>query len=231
MTRRLLPKQLSSSVAMMTFLATMSVAPVSGAPFQNDLSEPAQEFRLTAEELKAFEGYYQFEQNANAYLQVTRKDNGLIAKQLWDGREFFMVPKSALEFQSQNEEFPAKFSKDAKGRITQVLVFHRDTWKKVDTYIPKKYITLSAEKLKRFEGRYTFQFESGTDSFIQITAMPDHLLLTEQWSGNKVKFLPISELEFYSEERAFPLKFGKDNNGNITTALAFDRDLWTKLKQ
>jgi len=192
---------------------------------------PAQEFRLTASELKAFEGYYQFQQNADAYLQLTSKENGLVAKQLWDGKEFFVVPKSSLEFYSQTEEFPAKFSKDANGKITQVLVFNRDTWKKVDNYAPKKFITLSAEKLKSFEGKYTFQFESGTDSYIHITAMPDHLILTEQWSGNKVKFQPLSELDFYSQERAFPLKFTKDSKGMVTTVLAFNRDLWTKVKQ
>ena len=191
---------------------------------------PCQEFRLTPEELEAFEGYYQFQQNRDAYLHVARKDNGLIAKQLWDGKELFVVPKSSLEFYSQTEEFPAKFTKDASGKITQVLVFNRDTWKKVDNYTPKKFITLSAEKLKRFEGKYTFQFESGTDSYIEITAMPDHLVLTEQWSGDKVKFLPLSELEFYSQERAFPLKFAKDTKGVVTTVLAFDRDLWTKVK-
>jgi hypothetical protein len=230
MTKRLHRRHLCAYAASSLF-AIISAACVSALAREQLTAKPCQEFRLTPEELKAFEGYYQFEQNSNAHLQLTSKDNGLIAKQLWDGKEFFIVPKSSLAFYSPTEDFSAKFSKDGKGKITQVLVFDRDTWKKVDNYTPKKYVTLSAEKLKAFEGKYTFQFQSGTDSYINITAMPDHLILTEQWSGNKVRFQPVSELEFYSQERAFPLKFSKDGNGVVTTALAFDRDLWTRVKQ
>ena len=190
-----------------------------------------QEFRLTPEELKTFEGFYQFEQNSNAYIQVKQKDNGLIATQLWDEKEFFIVPKSALEFYSKKLEFPAKFSKDGSGKVTQVVVFGKDTWKKVDNYSPPKKITLSAEKLKTYEGKYRFQFEPGTDAFIQITAYADHLILTEQWSGDKVRFSPQSEVDFYSKERAFPLKFTRDKSGVVTHVLAFNRDLWTKVQQ
>ena len=195
------------------------------------MNTPDQEFRLTPEELKTFEGYYQSQQNSNAYLQLKQKDNGLIAIQLWDEKEFFIVPKSALEFYSKKEEFPARFSKDGSGKVTQVVVFNRDTWKKVDNYNPPKTITLSAAKLKTYEGKYRFQFEPGTDSFIQITAYADHLILTEQWSGDKVRFSPLSELDFYSKERAFPLKFTRDKSGAVTHVLAFNRDLWTKVGQ
>ena len=192
---------------------------------------PHQEFRLTAEELKPFEGYYQFQQNSNAYIQVKQKDNGLLAIQLWDEKEFFIVPKSALEFYSKKAEFPAKFSKDNSGKVTQVVVFNKDTWKRVDNYSPPKDITLSADKLKSYEGKYRFQFEPGTDAFIQITAYADHLILTEQWSGDKVRFSPQSEVDFYSKERAFPLKFTRDKSGVVTHVLAFNRDLWTKVQQ
>lgn len=195
------------------------------------MDTPDQEFRLTPEELKTFEGYYQFDQNSNAYIQLKQKDNGLLAIQLWDEKEFFIVPKSALEFYSKKQEFPAKFSKDGSGNVTQVVVFNKDTWKKVDNYSPPKKITLSADKLKSYEGKYRFQFEPGTDAFIQITAYADHLILTEQWSGDKVRFSPQSEVDFYSKERAFPLKFTRDKTGAVTHVLAFNRDLWTKVQQ
>ena len=191
-----------------------------------------QEFRLTPEELKAFEGYYQFENNSKAYLQISAKGNGLITKQLWDEKEFFIIPTSPLEFYCQNEEFPAKFTKGSDGKVMSVLVFNRDDWKKVpdSSYTPPKFITLTPEKLKTFEGKFTFQFEPGNDAYIQITAYEDYLVLTESWSGNKIRFSPVSELEFYSKERAFPLRFTRDKNGTVTSVLAFNRDLWTKVR-
>ncbi len=39
-----------------------------------------------------------------------------------------------------------------------------------------------------------------------------------------------NKLEFFNEEKSFPLKFSKDKDGTITQVLAFDRDLWNKVK-
>ena len=127
--------------------------------------------------------------------------------------------------------YPAKFSKDKNGVATHVLVFDKDTWKKVKEYTPRKELTLSPEKLKSFEGRYTFEFQPGQPAFLQIAAKADHLLLKEMWTGNEIKFKALSELEFYNKERAFPLKFTKNSTGTVTHVLAFNRDLWTKVKE
>jgi uncharacterized protein YjhX (UPF0386 family) len=198
----------------------------------NDLNPaPIQEFRLSPEELKAFAGYYQFERNADEYLEFSVKENGLVAKQLWDDKEFFILPKSPLEFYTVNEKHPAKFTKDQSGKVTQVLVFNKDVWKKVATYTPRKVVKLSPQKLKEFEGKYTFQFEPGQDSYIQITAREDHLILKEAWSGNEVEFQASSDLEFYNVQRSFPLKFTKDNTGKVVKVLAFNRDLWSRVKE
>jgi uncharacterized protein YjhX (UPF0386 family) len=217
-------------------LAVFTLSMCSVTVFAQTPKEPASQqsattpYKLAANELKAFDGYYQFDKNVDQYLLVTSKDDGLIAKQLWDGKEFFVLPKSPLEFYSQKEQFPAKFSKDSNGKVTHVVVFNRDTWKKVSSYTPKKFIILAPDKLKAFEGKYTFQFQPGQDAFLTIAAIQDHLVLTEQWSGNEVKFRPTSAMEFYNLERSFPLKFTKDNSGTVTKVLAFNRDLWVKVK-
>lgn len=190
----------------------------------------SQEFTLTQKELKAFEGFYQFQKNPEAYLHFTVKDKGLIAKQVWDGKEFFIVPKSALEFYSQQEHYPAKFIKAHDGVISQVHVMDKDVWVKVSRYTPRKFITLSPEKLKAFEGKYTFQFQPGKDAFIVVTSKGNQLVLKETWNGNEIVFDAYSEHEFYNRERAFTLQFMKDRNGTVTQVLAFSRDLWTKVK-
>jgi hypothetical protein len=185
---------------------------------------------LAPEDLKSFEGYYQFEKDQDAYLQFTVRDKGLVAKQMWDGQEFYILPKSRLEFMSQKGRYSAKFSEASNGKVTQVLVFDRDIWKKVPTYSPRKIITLPVEKLKTLEGRYTFEFQAGQNAFLEIVANGDHIVLTEEWTGNKIQFSPLSELEFVNRERRFPLKFIKDRSGTVTKLLAFNRDLWTKVK-
>src|SRR5437773_3202893 len=86
--------------------------------------------------LKSFEGYYQFQDYKNTFLQIIAKGNNLILRQLWDGKEIAFVQKSELEFFNEEESFPLKFSKDQNGAITQVLAFKRDLWNKTDDYKP-----------------------------------------------------------------------------------------------
>jgi hypothetical protein len=96
------------------------------------------------------------------------------------------------------------------------------------TIYGQETVKLSPQKLKAFEGKYVFQFQPGQNAYLQITAKEDHLMVKEMWTGNEMKFLPTSELDFYHKERTFPLKFTKDNKGVVTHVLAFNKDLWTK---
>ena len=188
---------------------------------------------LSQQELKAFEGYYQFQNDKDLYLQITAKGNGLVLKQLWDGEEIPFTQKSELEFICEEKSFPLKFSKDKDGNINQILAFDKDLWNKVKDYKPviKKEIRLSPQQLKAFEGKYRFQFEKGKDAFIEITAKGNGLVLKQGWDGEEISFVPESNLEFFCKEKPFPLKFTRDKNGEITQLLAFNKDLWEKVKE
>jgi len=182
--------------------------------------------------LQKFEGYYQFTGDTSNYLQITPKGNNLILHQLWDDKEISFERKSDLEFYNGEFSFPLKFSSDKNGAITEVLAFDRDLWKRATNYKPvtNKEIHLSSAQLKSFEGKYSFQFEKGKDSYIQITAAADHLTLKQEWDGKEVNFVPKSNTEFFCKEFNFPLKFTKDDKGNVTQVLAFNKDLWQKVK-
>lgn len=91
-------------------------------------------------------------------------------------------------------------------------------------------ITLDPKILKTFEGVYKHQFTEGVDSFIEITMTDDGLVLHERWSDQKIQFKPLSETDFYSFESQFPLRFIKDNSGNVSEAVAFHKDVWKKVK-
>ena len=89
------------------------------------------EHKLSASELKAFEGKYQFEKESTAFLQIVAKEDHLVLKQLWDSKEFDFTPESPLDFFVKGQEFPLKFTKDKDGRVTKVLAFERDAWDRV----------------------------------------------------------------------------------------------------
>ena len=182
--------------------------------------------------LKKFEGYYQFTNDTTTYLQITSQGNSLILHQLWDGKEINFERKSELEFFNGEYSFPLKFSSDQKGGITQVVAFDRDLWNKVKNYKPviNTEIHLSPDQLKPFEGKYTYQFEKGEDSYIQNTAATDHITLKQLWDGKEINFVPKSNVEFFCKEQSFPLKFIKDDKGNVIQVLAFNRDLWQRVK-
>ena len=206
------------------------MSPLNAQPLQGKVTEKKVHDTL---ELKAFEGYYQFQNDKNDFLQITAKGNNLILKQLWDSKEIIFVQKSELEFFNEEKSFPLKFSKDKDGAIIQVLAFDKDLWNKVKDYKPviKKEIQLTPSQLKAFEGKYRFQFEKGKDAFLQITAGTDHLVLKQLWDDKEISFVPKSELEFFCKDKPFPLKFIKDKNGNVIQMLAFDKDLWEKVKE
>ncbi len=92
---------------------------------------PPAEVKLTADQLKAFEGKYEFEQKKGTYLQITATADGLTLKQLWDGREINFIAIGEQSFLNKQIGFPLVFTKDANGAVVKVLAFGRDSWDKV----------------------------------------------------------------------------------------------------
>jgi hypothetical protein len=181
--------------------------------------------------LTGFEGYYQLDKDKDRYLQIMVKDNKLVLKQLWDQREISFEQKSDLNFYNEQMSFPLAFSKNANGEITQILAFERDTWIKVKDYKPvvKKEITLSAEKMKAFAGKYKMS-EDGHEAFLQFSVAGNSLEVKELWSGKTFSIVPESELAFFAKDANYPVQFSKDKDGNVTQALIFKQDTWVKVK-
>jgi hypothetical protein len=182
-------------------------------------------------QLKDFEGYYHSDTDSNLYLQILVKNDKLVLKQLWDNREIPFEQKSALSFYNDQESFPLTFSKDAKGEITQLLAFDRDTWIKVKNYKPveKKEITLSPEKMNAFAGKYKMEAD-GQDVFLQFRVKGNSLEVTELWRNNVFTIVPESELVFFGKNKYYPVQFSKDKDGIVTQALIFNKDAWVKVK-
>ena len=92
---------------------------------------PVQAIKLTADQLKTYQGKYEFDQQKGTFLTITATADGLVLKQLWDNKEISFINVADNEFINKEAMFPLKFTKDAAGNVTKVLAFNRDSWDKV----------------------------------------------------------------------------------------------------
>jgi hypothetical protein len=92
---------------------------------------PVTAIKLTATQLKAYEGKYEFEERKGTFLTITATADGLVLKQLWDNQEIPFIAVADNEFLNKDAMFPLKFTMDAGGNAIKVLAFNRDSWDKV----------------------------------------------------------------------------------------------------
>lgn len=205
------------SAAFLLACLCLAFPSVSGSPIPQ-ITEPTPDSPL-----KQFWGFYQFP-NRVAFIEIRQKDQDLIAKQVWDNREYVLVRKDDLRFESKDEEYQLEFTKDASGNVVAVKILNRVILTKVD-FDPNIEPVLSAGKLKRLEGRYRLQ--SNSDLLLEIKAKGNGLELTQLWDGKIISFVPRSELEFYNKALSFPLMFVV-KEGSVTQAICFTSDVWDK---
>jgi hypothetical protein len=183
--------------------------------------------------LKAFEGIYQFKDNEFAYFQITAVNDKLLVKQIEGNQQFTLTRKSEFTFETKDDDgdetISVVFSKNDAGEITQATVAGKQLYVKVKSYVPVKEIKLTPGQLKAFEGKYQFEEKSGT--FLQITATADGLMLKQLWDNREINFIAVADLTFLNKQMGFPLKCTKDQAGNVIKVLAFNRDLWDKVKE
>ncbi|MEO7989996.1 MAG: M56 family metallopeptidase [Chryseolinea sp.] len=186
------------------------------------------EVQLTTRQLEIIEGYYLLQENKESCMQITRKGNEIVVKQLWDNAEQNFMPVSELEFFSKGNMLTFKFTKGKDGQITHLSARNGSLWEKGPKPEEKKMISLSSENLKAFEGKYSLQYE-GKEVYIEITSTENGLLLKQLWNNKEISFLPTSDLEFFNKKEAFPLKFIKSTNGSIAQVEAYHKDLWSRV--
>jgi hypothetical protein len=183
--------------------------------------------------LSAFEGFYQLKENEFINYQITLVNNKLIAKMVGSKQELILTRKSDLSFEvpddDGDETLTVTFIKNNAGEISQALLAGKQLLIKVKSIPPIVEVKLNAEQLKAFEGKY--EFDGKKDIFIQITATATGLMLKQLWDKQEINFIALSDLTFLNRESGFPLKFTKDQNGNVIKVLAFNRDLWSKVMQ
>src|SRR5579872_6688257 len=76
--------------------------------------------------------------------------------------------------------------------------------------------------LKPFVGKY--QFTDNKNVFLQILVEDNHMVLKQLWDNQEFPFKQTSDLEFYNDDHEFPLKFSKNDKGDIKIGRASCRE-------
>jgi beta-lactamase regulating signal transducer with metallopeptidase domain len=95
--------------------------------------KPVDQVKLPPGMLTKFEGKYQFEAKPGTFLTISVNGNGLILKQLWDGKEIgpFVATGPRLDFLYMKDALPLRFVKDKSGNVVKMHASGGDVWDKV----------------------------------------------------------------------------------------------------
>lgn len=200
---------------------------------QPSLAQP----QLSKEQLKPFEGYYRSSKVKDLVVQITIKNDTLMALPLWADRVFHLLPKQELVFQTAEsvERGPMDlvFFRDPAGAIAAVDIGNSGVkWNLEKDYKPivKKVMAHNPEQLRPYVGVYRLKGEG--ERFLQFYVKDNDLILKQVWDGTELPFHPENPEDFFTDKIAmFTLKFTKDQQGNVSQVLAFGRDVWLKAEQ
>lgn len=183
------------------------------------------EMEHTPDQLKSFEGLYQFQADNSRFIRLTVKANYLVLKQYWDGNEISMfVPESELVFYSKVIPiFSLEFTKEKDGSISRLLAFKRDVW--VRTSKP----VLTPALLKTYEGKY--QSKDDPDNQIRISVKDNNLVVKQLWDGKETMVSPLTDTYFYNEAQSYPLQVIKDKDGVVRQVTVLGTNVFNKVAE
>jgi hypothetical protein len=82
-------------------------------------------------DMKAFEGKYRFKTDPDDIIQITASGLNLVIRQLWDGKETIVNPKTNVFFYNQERNYLLTFDKDGAGIVTGAFVLGTDYFEKI----------------------------------------------------------------------------------------------------
>ena len=97
------------------------------------------------------------------------------------------------------------------------------------TPVTKKIAALSPQQWKSLDGIY--EREGNKNIHLKFTTQNNKLTLKQSWDGREITFEAESDTAFFCRDFSFPLKFTKNATGETTQVLAFEKDVWIKVKE
>ena len=92
---------------------------------------PERKMALESEQLKKFEGRYQFHKNDKRSVEIIAEKEGLVLHQLWDGKKIPFYPRSEVDFYNEGQTFPLHFVVENE-KVKQLICFGNHKWNKLN---------------------------------------------------------------------------------------------------
>jgi hypothetical protein len=99
--------------------------------FGRDIWDKTSAVSLTPGQMKAFEGKYRFKTDPDDIIQITASGLNLVIRQLWDGKETIVSPKTNVFFYNQEKGYLLTFDEDGAGVVTGAFVLGNDYFEKI----------------------------------------------------------------------------------------------------
>lgn len=200
-----------------TFLFTVNCFAQASVMSSSNLKDE----RLRSGAKEEFVGFYQFP-NKVAFIEFSLKDGVLIAKQLWDDKEYQLSQINETFFESEKEGHTIEFLKDNDGHFTKAKLLGRIVVSKV-TFNPTIVRSLSDAQLKRLQGTYVLEDDNNLK--MEVRAVENGLTIKQLWDNKEISFTPRSETFFLNADGTFPLTF-ELTDGEVTKVICFENDIW-----
>jgi hypothetical protein len=85
----------------------------------------------TAAQLKSYEGKYRFKDDPDNMVQLVARGNDLVVRQLWDGKETVVQPKTETYFYNDQRSYPLQIGLDKDGKVIRITILGMDEFSPV----------------------------------------------------------------------------------------------------
>jgi hypothetical protein len=99
--------------------------------FGRDVWKKEKQLSLTPEQVRLFEGKYQFKEDPDDILQVTASGMNLVVRQMWDGKETIVSPGTNILFYNKEKAYLVTFRKDDSGAVIGAFILGNDYFEKM----------------------------------------------------------------------------------------------------
>jgi hypothetical protein len=99
--------------------------------FGRDVWKKEKQLSLTTEQVRLFEGKYQFQEDPDDILQITASGMDLVVRQMWDGKETVVSPGTNILFYNKEKAYLVTFRKDDSGAVIGAFILGNDYFEKM----------------------------------------------------------------------------------------------------
>jgi len=193
------PSQLATQVAQLVLWREMQ-----------PITTPPVDATVTGDMLAAYVGRYDYQ---GAVMTVVQDGNRLFA-QLTGQEAYEIFPKSPTEFFWKVVDAQVTFVKSADGEVTHAIHRQSGIQFQAPKLPPQPTVTLSAEQLEKFVGRYDY----GGGAILTVTREGPRLF-AEMTGQPKFEIFAKSDTEFFWKVVVAEVKFVLDDDGRVAKAV------------